>query len=292
MKNRYAVAVALWLTGSAYAEDPWDISEDFVAGAVADEDWTVDEDFFPGTKLFISGRYSVSRAERPSRPPACACEPLPPAKRLLVTIGGHLQWDADESDIEFGTLSVTTLSFDRELDTTEARFEPLRDTLEVGVVQIGKDEPLGMESYVEVDAARAARTWVAERPDSAWRFTVGLTVSGGFAWAESTNEAYEDVSNLTLGTWAKGTVSRDRWGTMYLEQRVVNGWTFSSPAAGGPVARSATARFGYVNRLANRCLGFELFAEKRSFNFADPDGPNLYTKARRIGVEVSCSLSQ
>jgi hypothetical protein len=78
---------------------------------------------------------------------------------------------------------------------------------------------------------------------------------------------------------------------VYLEQRVVNGWTFSSPAAGGPVARSAVARFGYFNGPRHRCLKFELFAEKRSFNFADPDAPNLYTKAKRLGVEVSCSLS-
>jgi hypothetical protein len=212
----------LCLTGRAYAEDPWDISEDFVAGSIADEAWTVDEDFFPGTKLVISGRYSVRRDERPGRPPSCACEPLPPAERLLVTIGGHLQWDAGGSDVEFGSLSVTAWSKDQVLDTSEKRLEPLRDTLEVGVVQIGKDEALGMESYVEVDAARAARTWVMERAESPWRFTVGVTISGGFAWAESTNPTYADISNLTLGTWAKGTVSRARWGTMYLEQRVAN----------------------------------------------------------------------
>lgn len=291
MQNRYALAAALCLTGSAHAEDPWDISEDFVAGAVADEDWTVNE-VFPGTKLVLSGRYSVSRAERPGRPPACACEPLPPGERLLVTIGGHLQWDASGSDIEFASLSVTAWSKDQELDTSQERLEPLRDTLELGVVQIVKDDPLGMESYIEVDAARAARTWVMEQPDSPWAFTVGVTISGGFAWAESTDPTYADISNLTLGTWAKGTVSRDRWGTMYLEQRVVNGWTFSSPAASGAVSRSAVARAGYLNRLGNRCLRFELFAEKRSFNFADPDAPNLYTKAKRVGVEVSCSLSQ
>jgi hypothetical protein len=291
VQNRYAIAAALCLTASAHAADPWDISEDFVSGMVVDEDWTVDEEF-PGTKLAIGGRYTVSRGERQSRPRACACEPLPPAERMLVTIGGHVQWDAAESDIEFATLSVTSWSLDQQLDTAEKRLEPLRDTLELGVVQIGKDEPLGMESYIEADAVRVARTWALEKPDSPWRFTVGATLSGGFAWAESTNPAYEDVSNLTVGTWAKGTASRDRWGTVYLEQRVVNGWTFSSPARGGPVARSAVARAGYFNRLVNRCLTFELFVEKRSFNFADPDAPNLYTKAKRVGVEIGCSLSQ
>src|SRR5262245_16318207 len=292
VQSLHAIAAALCLTGSAaHAADPWNLAEDFVAGAVADEDWTVNEEF-PGTKLLFSGRYSVSRAEHPSRPPLCACEPLPPAERMLVTVGGHVQWDAGENDIEFATLSVTAWSLDRELDTALERLEPLRDTLELGVVQIGKDEPLGIESYIEADVVRVARTWVLEKPDSPWRFTVGANLSGGFAWAESTNPTYDDISNLTVGTWAKGTISRDRVGTIYLEQRVVNGWTFSSPAAGGPVARSAVARFGYFNGLPNRCLKFELFAEKRSFNFADPDAPNLYTKARRLGVEISCSLSQ
>jgi hypothetical protein len=290
MRSLYALAAASCLTGLAHAADPWDISEDFVGGAVADEAWTVDEDF-PGTKLVISGRYSVSRRERPSRPPACACEPKPPAERMLVTIGGNVQWDAGGSDIEFATLSVTAWSVDQPLDTALEQLEPLRDTLELGVVQIGKDEPLGIDSYIEADAVRVARTWVLEKPDSPWRFTVGANLSGGFAWAESTNPTYADVSNLTIGTWAKGTASRDGWGTVYLEQRVVNGWTFSSPAAGGPVARSAVARFGYFNGPRHRCLKFELFAEKRSFNFADTDAPNLYTNAKRLGVEVSCSLS-
>ena len=35
VQTPYALAAALCLTASAHAEDPWDISEDFVAGARA-----------------------------------------------------------------------------------------------------------------------------------------------------------------------------------------------------------------------------------------------------------------
>ena len=157
-------------------------------------------------------------------------------------------------------------------------------------MKVSQDEPLGIESYIELTAARIARTWAFQPSESPWRFTVGANLGGGYAWAESTDERYRDISNMIVATWAKGTVSRGRRGSIYLEQRVENGWTFSSPARGGPVSRAAVARVGYANR-PFELTGFELFAEKRSFNFADPDGPSLYTKAKRVGIEVSCVLT-
>src|SRR5690606_7761837 len=95
----------------------------------------------------------------------------------------------------------------------------------------------------------------------------------------------------TIGSWGKGTVSRERWGSFYIEQRVVNGWTFSSPARGGSVQREAHARAGYTNRLRG-CLDIEVFAEKRSFNFADPNLADLYTKSKRVGAALSCTLTR
>ena len=38
------------------------------------------------------------------------------------------------------------------------------------------------------------------------------------------------------------------------------------------------------------CLVMDLFVEKRSFNFSDPQLPDLYTKSRRIGAELGCSF--
>lgn len=158
------------------------------------------------------------------------------------------------------------------------------------MIRVAEDEPLGIESYVELTVARGSRTWAYRRSSSSpWMMTIGLNVSGGYAWSDSANDSFQDVSNPIVGTWVKGTVSRGRWGTIYLEQRVVNGWTFSSPARGGSVSREARARFGYLRELG-RCLNLELFAEKRSFNFADPDGANLYTKSKRVGVQLACTL--
>src|SRR5690606_18341549 len=145
-------------------------------------------------------------------------------------------------------------------------------------------------SYVELSVARGSRTWAYTPAASPWRFTFAVNGSAGFAWAESTEETFREVSNMTIGTWGQGTVSRGRWGTFYVEQRVVNGWTFSSPSAGGSVSREARARAGYRNHLRG-CLNIELFAEKRSFNFTGPRLLDLYTKSKRVGIAVSCELN-
>jgi hypothetical protein len=288
MARTHVVLIATFVASPVYAADVWDVGEDFLGAAIADEHWTIDESF-PGTKVIVAGRYTLRRGEIESRTPACQCEPLPAPERLIGTFGGHLQWGQGESDLEYGVASFTSWAWKRDLAADAAR-EPPRETLELGVVKVRQDEPLGIESYVELTAARIARTWAFRPPESPWHFTVGANLAGGYAWAESTDERYRDISNMIVGTWAKGTVSREKWGSIYLEQRVENGWTFSSPARGGPVSRAAAARFGYTNRLFQGCLGIELFAEKRSFNFADPDGPSLYTKAKRVGIEVSCVL--
>jgi hypothetical protein len=285
----HALLTAALFMSPLYAADIWDVGEDFWSAAVFDENWTVDEDF-PGTKLMFGGRYVLRRSQGQPRTPKCPCEPLPAPELLVGTLAGQLQFGAGESDIEYGFVSLTPWAWRRDVAHGDGVRVPPRETLELGVIMVSKDEPLGVEFYSELTAARIARTWTFQRPASPWRYSLGANLSGGYAWAESTDENYRDVSNLTAGTWARGTIGRDKWGTIYVEQRVVNGWTFSSPDHGGVVSRSAAFRFGYTNRPFEGCFGIELFSEKRSFNFADPDGPNLYTKARRFGVELSCSF--
>lgn len=274
-----------------HAADPWDVNEDYVGLAVAEAHWTIDE-AFPGTKVILDGRYSLRRRTGQPRPRDCDCgEPLPAAQRLRHTIGAHLQWGKGESKLEYGILSYTLKASQRDYDaSTAGAFRTLRDTLEWGVINIAKDDPLGVDSYVELNVARASRTWQYTVPRSSWRFTIGFNASAGYAWADAFDETYEDVSNMTIGSWGKGTVSRGRWGLLYIEQRIVNGWTFSSPDRGGTVQREARARAGYTNRLRG-CLNIEVFAEKRSFNFTDPRLADLYTKSKRVGVELSCTLA-
>jgi hypothetical protein len=114
-------------------------------------------------------------------------------------------------------------------------------------------------------------------------------MSGGYSWADSVDETYQEVSNLIVGSALRASVAHEGWGDVYLQQRVVNGFTVSSPARGGAVSREARFRFGYTRRMSN-CLVMDLFVEKRSFNFSDPQLPDLYTKSRRIGAELGCSF--
>jgi hypothetical protein len=111
------------------------------------------------------------------------------------------------------------------------------------------------------------------------------TASAGDLW--DIDETCQDVANPIIGSWWRGTAGRQSWGRIYIEHRIVSGFTFSSPARGGSVSREATARFGYVRSMKG-CLDLELFMEKRSFNFADSVLPHLYTKSKRTGVAISC----
>ncbi|HEX7080455.1 MAG TPA: hypothetical protein VF329_05535 [Gammaproteobacteria bacterium] len=284
--------IVAFFAPSLHAADPWDIGDDYGGVAMAEEHWTIDE-AFPGTKVILDGRYSFRRRTGQPRARACDCgEPLPAAERLRNTIGAHLQWGKGETALEYGILSFAWKASQRNYEpSAEGGFRTLRDTLEWGILNVAKDDPLGIDSYVELNVARASRTWQFAVPSSPWRFTLGINASAGYAWADSFDETYDDVSNMTIGSWGKGTVSRGRWGMIYVEQRVVNGWTFSSPSAGGTVQREARARAGYTNRLRG-CLDIEVFAEKRSFNFTDPRLTDLYTKSKRVGVALSCALTR
>src|SRR5690606_10055882 len=132
---------------------------------------------------------------------------------------------------EYGVLTFTALASQRDFTASGDRgVQTMRDTLEWGILRAGKDDPLGIDSYVELNVARASRAWVHQRATSPWRFTFAISLSGGFAWADSVDETYRDVSNMTIGTSGRGLISRGRWGAFYVEQKVVNGWTFSSPS--------------------------------------------------------------
>ena len=283
-----ALAAVVLAAVPAHAIDLWSIGEDFAAFSMADAHWTVDESF-PGRKLIFEGRYTVRRETADAPVSDGAGEPVAIPERLLGTFTTELQWGKGETDLEYGVLRFTAYASQRDFSPAPGGLQPLRDTLEWGVLRFIEDEPLGMDSYAELTVARVSRTWGYRRPDSLWSATVGLNVSGGFAWADSHDETFQDVSNPIAGTWIKGTASRRGWGTIYLEQRVVNGWTFSSPDRGGSVSREARARFGYQRGLGS-CLNLEVFAEKRSFNFADPRGANLYTKSKRVGIQLACAF--
>lgn len=268
--------------------DPWNIAENYLGIAVAAAKWTIDEDF-PGTKLIFDGRYTFSRSTGPEPDPTCDCKGRTAPEKLVGTIDAHLQWGEGETTLEYARLSVAGVSYQWDYNPDVASFGRLRDTLEWGVIQGGRDDPLGVDRYAELTVVRGARAWYRRFSRLPVYATVGLEMSGGYSWADSVEDTYQEVSNLIVGSALRASVAHEVWGHLYVQQRVVNGFTVSSPARGGAVSREARFRFGYTRRMSG-CLVLDLFVEKRSFNFSDPQLPDLYTKSRRIGADLGCSF--
>jgi hypothetical protein len=266
--------------------DSWDINENYFGAAVAQEDWTVN-DAFHGTKLLLNGRYSLHRSEMDREIADCPCNPPPPAPfRMIGTVAASAQWG--DRDLERAYLGVSAVSLQRNFEAISGGWRPLRDSLELGVVVHGMDDPLGVDSYTEITLARAGRTWGWIPREKPYIVFAGFGVSAGYAWADSVADEYNDVSNPILGGWVTLGISRPKWGKLYVEQRAVNGFQFSSPSAGGSTSREARFRFGFIKKISS-CMSVEVFIDKRSFNFSDHRLADRYSKAKRTGVELGCS---
>lgn len=266
--------------------DSWDINENWIGAAVVQQAWTVDNRF-RGTRGFVTGRYSFHRSEVEREVSDCDCNPPPPAPYLMIgTLFGSVQWG--DQDLERAYLGATAYSLQRNFVPVPGAWKPLRDTLELGVAYHGMDDPLGIDSYTEITAARAGRTWGWIPRNKNFVVMAGLGLSGGWAWAESAEPDFNDVSNPIIGTWVTLGVAWPDWGKVYVEQRQINGFQFSSPSAGGSTSREARFRAGFIKQFTS-CLSLELFVDKRSFNFSDHRKADLYTKARRAGLEMGCS---
>ena len=288
MKKTTLIVIGLLITQPVTATDSWDLDTNFAGLAIADADWTIDK-VFPGTKIIFDGRYSIKRDTLEGPTEDDCCRPQEPAKRMIAIIDAHLQWGEGETGLEYAIVAVTPWAFQRNTPASEG-FNPVRDTMEFGVVQGGFDDPLGIDSYAEITIVRAGRTWgFKTRDESPWTFTVGAKVSLGWAWAESIVDVYKDVSNAIAGMYVNLAIEHERFGKLYTDDRVVPGFTLGSPATNASTSREARIRFGYFNNFY-RCMTVDLFVEKRSFNFADPVLPDLYTKSKRSGVEIGCQF--
>ena len=171
---------------------------------------------------------------------------------------------------------------------TQRKLRAVRDQLEILTVQTGWDDPLGVEQYTEITFGRYGRVWDwRTSPQSRWGIRFGLKASIGWLVAESFDQNYDKVSSPFTGLNMAFGLSHDRFGELYSDNHTSQSWTFSSPARGGTTGREARVRFGYYKRF-NNCLAVDLFVEKRSFNFADPVIPDLYTKSKRTGGMLYC----
>jgi len=277
-------------SASAVAAPYWDLSKDFVGVAIADADWTIDESF-RGTKMIFDGRYTLKRDQvsNPAGGLVRARDNSEPSDRLIGVIDAQLQWGTSGTGLEYAVISAAPIAFEKFYAPTTG-FSVAHDTWEWGVVRAGFDDPLGIDSYAEIDFVRASRTWAYKRSaQSSWTIEYGVKGAVGLAFAESVDPDYADVSNPIYGVYAQLRFKHDRYGEIYTDDRVVTGFTFGSPATNSSTSREARIRFGYLNQFY-RCLTADVFFEKRSFNFADPVLPDLYTKSKRIGAQLGCSF--
>jgi hypothetical protein len=266
--------------------DSWDVNENWIGASIARQDWTLDG-LFEGTVGSIDARYSFHRSTRERIVSDCDCNPPPPAPfQTIGTVRASALWGED--GLERGHLGIVGWSLQRNFLAPISGWAALRDTLEVGGLVYGEDDALGLDAYTEITLARAGRTWGWRPEGRSLLVMAGFGVSAGWAWADSVDETYNAVNNPLVGSWVTLGVARPGWGKLYIEQRALNGFQFSSPSAGGSTSREARFRFGFIKKLSG-CLSLEAFIDKRSFNFSDHRLPDLYTKAKRTGLKLGCS---
>lgn len=289
LSNRKNILRIAWLVAlSTFSASPalavnwkWDFSENYVSAGIADADWTIDK-VFPGTKLIVDMRFIPKRDLKE------------PGEKWLTeeywaTVEADMQWGKGETGLEYGVFTVTAWSRQTEnIRESKRKLRAQRNQLEVLSLQMGWDDPLGVESYTELSFARAGRFWTWKtKPDSRWALIGGLKGSLGWMWAESFAPQYDKVSQPFTGIGMSLGIADDVFGALYTDNHTVLSFGFSSPARSGTTGREARVRFGYYKQFKN-CIAIDVFTEKRSFNFADPVLPDLYTKSRRTGVMLNC----
>jgi len=279
MKNYLVIAATAIFTSSTALADNWDLGQNSVTLGIADVDWTVSPDFH-GTKLLLGGRYVFARE------PATAYK-QPDAEILKYRLDvADFQVGDSETDLEYAVLGFTYWTYQKKKDIASSKsFNTVRDQVELLQVNASFDDNLGVDYYYELNAGRIGRFWSYKHSDgSPFSITFGLNGSMGWAWASSKDPGYADVSNPTLGLWNVLIIGHDSWGQFYVDARAITGYTFGEPKS--TTSREANARFG-IRRDFGKQLALDFFGEKRSFHYAAFDIPDLYTKARRIALELT-----
>lgn len=269
---------ALFITSTVQA-DNWDLGQNSLTIGIGDIDWTI-SDKFHGTKLLLGGRYVLQRE-------AATAYEQPDADILKYRFDlAQFQVGDSDTDLEYAVLGFTYWTYQDKKDQIKPRrFNTNRTQLELLQFNASFDDSLGVDYYYELNAGRIGRFWTYTRSaNSAFRFTFGLSGSLGWAWANSKDPRYADVSNPTMGLWNVFIFEHVRWGQFYVDSRVISGYTFGEPKS--TTSREANARFG-IRRDFGENLALDFFGEKRSFHYAAFDIPDLYTKARRIALELT-----
>ena len=283
----YLVISTLVLVSHANA-NIWNVRERSVGAALAYQDKTSDDAKFEGTKLFIDGRYFFnSKVGEVSERRKCCALPSKP-EYFYGLLDTQLRFGAEGTGLEyimldftpFATLYKPSIESPKDLRATS-------DLVELGAVRFISDDPLEVDYYLELSLFRAGRSgiyqWNMESPAA---ITGAVHLWTGWAWAETKVAGYSEVSNPFVGIAFNLAWEHDRWGSLYTNNRFVNGFSFSNPSRGHPMVREARVTFGYLKQVTEN-LWLDIYGEKKSFYFDEGGLPGLYRMSRTVAADLS-----
>jgi len=219
---------ALILTHHANAEI-WDARERSVGAALAYQDKTSDDARFEGTKLFIEGRYFFgSQMGAVSEKRKCCALPSQPA-HFYGLLDAQLRFGFEGTGLEYVMLDFTPLATLYKPSVESPKdLRATSDLVELGALRFISDDPLEVDYYLELSLFRAGRSgiyqWNRESPAA---ITGAVHLWTGWSWAETKVPGYSEVSNPFVGIAFNLAWEHDRWGSLYTDNRAINGFSFS-----------------------------------------------------------------
>jgi len=268
--------------------DIWDIREKSLGAALAYEGKTSDDARYEGTKLFLDGRYFFnSKIGETSDRRKCCVLPSQP-EYFYGLVDAQLRFGFDGTGLEYAMLDFTPwASLYKPSIESLKNLRATSDLVQLGALRYISDDPLDVDYYLEFSLFRAGRNgiyqWNKESPAA---ITGGVQLWTGWAWAETKQPGYSEVSNPFVGINFNLAWEHDRWGSIYMENRFVNGFSFSNPSRGHPMVREARVAFGYLKELTDR-IALDIVFEKKSFYFDEGDLPGLYRMSRSVAADIS-----
>jgi hypothetical protein len=280
------ITVAFLMSSTANAE-LWDMREKSFGAAIAYESKTTDPKF-EGTKLFIDGRYFFnSKQGEVSEKRKCCALPAKP-EYFYGMLEGQLRFSFEGEGLEYVMLDFTPWAglYEPTVESPNS-LRATTDAVKLGAVRFISDEPLDVDYYLELSFFRAGRNgiyqWNRESPQA---ITGGVQLLTGWSWAETKVQGYSDVSNPFVGIVFNLAWEHDRWGSVYMDNRFVNGFSFSNPTRGHPMVREARVAIGYVKQMTDN-FWLDIYGEKKSFYFDEGGLPGLYRMSRAVAADLS-----
>ena len=268
--------------------ETWDVRDNSLGAALAYEDKTNNDTLYEGAKLFIEGKYiHKSEAGETSERRRCCLMPSRP-EYLYGLVDGQLRFGFDGAGLEYIALGFTPWAtlYEPEIEDTSS-LRATSDLVELGVIRYISDDPLEVDYYLELSLFRAGRSGIYTWNDkSPYAITGHIQASAGWSWAETKEPGYSSVSNPFAGIFFKLALEHESWGEIYIDNRFVNGFSFSNPSRGHPTVREARVGFGYLKEFSDN-LTLDIYGEKKSFYFDEGDLPNLYRMSRAVAIDLT-----